>query len=127
MKDSDAVKHESLLTWCHCTPTETPSRLLAFAVGMENNFHSVPTGSYRWRLEVKRRIRIWDRGEAAAVVQERCPIPIGNLDKVTRTGGDIFANPDVKAVELQHQYLSFLHFYDFCSVDVVRVVARVVW
>ena len=92
---------------------------------MENNFHPVTNGGYRWRQEVKG--RRWRRGgEAAFVVHQRCPIPIGDRDKVTRTGGEIFANPDGKAVELQPQYLPFLHFYDFCSVDVVWIAARVV-
>ena len=86
-------------TCCHCTPAEAPSTGGAFTVGMENNFHPVTNGGYRWRQEVKG--RRWRRGgETASVVHQRCPIPIGDRDKVTGTGGEIFANPDGKAVEL---------------------------
>ena len=86
-------------TCCHCTPAEAPSTGGAFTVGMENNFHPVTNGGYRWRQEVKG--RRWRRGgETASVVHQRCPIPISDRDKVTGTGGEIFANPDGKAVEL---------------------------
>ena len=115
------MRDESLLTWYHCTPAETPASCCITAIRVEEDFHSVAPGRYHWRQEVQG--RRWIR-VAAAVVHQGCPVPIRDLDKVVLTGG---SPVNSKAGELQPQYLPTLHFYGLRLVEVVRIEARVVW
>ena len=117
------------LTWCHCTPAETPTSLQPgcpiIAIRVEEDLHSVASGCYDWRQEVTV-IRWISIRVAAAVVHQGCPVPIRDLDKVAWAGGDI-TSINSKVGELQPQYLPTLHFYELRLVEVVRIVARVVW
>ena len=106
----------SLLTWCHRTPAETPTRVCIPAIRVEEDLHSVAPGRYDWRQEV-----------AAAVVHQGCSVPICDLHKVAWAGGDITTRLDSKAGEIQPQYLPTLHFYGIYLVKVFRIVSGVVW
>ena len=65
-------------------------------------------------------------GEAADLVNQSYPVPIGDFDIVVMvTGSRITMNS--KLGELQPQYLPTLHLDFFCLVKVVRVIAREVW
>ena len=88
---------------------------------MEEDLHSVAPGCYDWRQEIpgRRWIRV-----AAAVVHQGCPVPIRDLDKVVLTGGFPLNS---KVGELQPQYLPALDFYCLRVVEIVRIVAGVVW
>ena len=80
MKESDAVYHESLLTWCHCAPAETPTSRCIHGIRVEEDLHSVAPGRYDWRHEVIG--VIGTTGVATAVVHQGCPVPICDSDKV---------------------------------------------
>ena len=119
------MRDESLLTWYHCTPAETPASCCITAIRVEEDFHSVAPGRYHWRQEVQG--RRWIR-VAAAVVHQGCPVPIGDLDKVTWAGDiDRPTSMNSKVCELQPQYLTTLNFYGLRLVKIVRIVVRVVW
>ena len=89
----------SLLTWCHRTPAETPTRICYTPIRVEEDLHSVAPGCYDWRQEV-RGIRWINRGGATAVVHQGCPVQIRDLDKVATAGGDIIAILNSKVGEL---------------------------
>ena len=118
----------SLLTWCHRTPAETPTRRCYTVIRVEEDLHSVAPGRYDWRQEVV--VFRWSSIRvAAALVHQGCPVPIRDLDVVACAGGDgdVFTTrQNSKAGELQPQYLSALHFYCLRFVKVVRIVAGVV-
>ena len=71
----------------------------------------------RW---LKRRV-------AAAVVHQGRPISIGDSDKVGEAGGDTATNINSKGGELKPQYLSSLHGDVFIFVNIIGIVARMVW
>ena len=114
------------LTLCHCRPTKTPTRFCEVFIGVEVDFHFVRFGRYDRRLEVQgiRWISIW---VAAAVVHQGRPVPIGDSHKVGWAGGDIAINMDGKGGEFKPQYLSSLHSNVFYFVNVIGIVARMVW
>ena len=95
---------------------------------MEVDFHFVRFGRYDRRLEVIviRWIRV-----AAAVVHQGRPVPIGDSDKVGGAGGDTaritIINIDSKGGEFKPQYLSSLHGDVFIFVNIMGIVARMVW
>ena len=96
---------------------------------MKEYFHSVGFGCDGWWLEVKKEIIWLNIGEAAAVVHQGCPVPIGDLDVVAWAGlpgGDRTTSPNSKVGELQPQYFSTLYMYCLGFVDVGKVVAWVV-
>ena len=97
--------NEILRTWCHRAPAKTPSSPCIHVIRVEEYFHCVGFRCDSWWLEVQG-IRWVSGGEAAAVVHQGCPVPIGDLDIVVPTGGLIF---NFKVGELQPQYLPGLH------------------
>ena len=114
------------LTLCHCRPTKTPTRVCAVVIGVEVDFHFVCFGCYDRRLEEKGRRWISIR-VAAAVVHQGRPVPIGDSDKVVGAGGDTAQWMDGKGGEFKPQYLSSLHSDVFYFVNVIGIVARMVW
>ena len=112
------------LTLCHCCPTKTPTRSCT-VIGVEVDFHFVRFGRYDRRLEVSG--PRWLIRVAAAVVHQGRPVPIGDSDKVGSAGGDIATNQDGKGGEFKPQYLSSLHSDVFYFVNVIGIVARMVW
>ena len=120
-EDSDAVKHEILLT-CRCTPAETPTRPSTSGIRVEEDLHSVALGRYDWQCKVIGRRWRPCRG-TAAVVHQGCPVSISDFDKVPLTGG---FPVNSEGGELQPQYLSAFYFYGLRLVKVVRMVVRVV-
>ena len=113
-----------LQTWCHCRPLETPARPCSTAIRVEEDVHGVGQGRYDWRQEVTGRSIRASWSVATAPVHQGCPVPIRDLDKVPRTGDDLYNS---KVGELQPQYLPTLHFYRLRLVEVARSVVRVVW
>ena len=99
---------------------------------MEEDFHSVAPGRYDWWQEVQvffcYMVMVgWiNSGEAADLVNQSYPVPIGDFDIVVMvTGSRITMNSKVR--ELQPQYLPTLHLDFLCLVKVVGVIAREVW
>ena len=118
--------NESLLTWCHRTPAETPTSPCKTAIRVEDDLHSVAPGRYDWRQEVIERRWISIR-VAAAVVHQGRPVPIGDSDKVGGAGGDTAINIDGKGGEFKPQYISSVHLHVFSLVKIMRIVSRMVW
>ena len=116
------------LTLCHCRPTKTPTRSCVVVISVEIDFHFVRFGCYDRRLEEQGKRWISTR-VAAAVVHQGRPVPIGDSDKVGGAGGDTAtrANNDGKGGELKPQYLSSLHSDVIYFVNVIGIVARMVW
>ena len=113
------------LTLCHCRPTKTPTRLCIVVIGVEVDCHFVRFGRYDRRLEVPI-IRWLKIREAAAVVHQGRPVPIGDSDKVGGAGVDAAINNNSKVCELKPQYLPTLHSDLFFLVKAVRIVFWVV-
>ena len=115
----------SLLTWCHRTPAETPTRICYTPIRVEEDLHSVAPGCYDWRQEV-RGVRGINWGVAATLVHQGRTVPILDLDIVAWAGVEI-TSPNSKVGELQPQYLPTLHFYYLGLLKVVWIVVGVVW
>ena len=116
------------LTLCRCRPIKTPTRCCEVVIGVEVDFHFVRFGRYDRRLEVHG-IR-WMDGVSAAVVHQGRPIPIGDSDKVfsaRSVGRCMETNIDGKGGEFKSQYLSGFQCNAFPLVNVMGIVARMVW
>ena len=93
---------------------------------MEDDIHSVaPCCYYGWQ-EVEGRGWI-QRGDAAALVHQGCPVPICDFDKVASADIESTTRPNRKGGELQSQYRPTFDLYRLCLVMVVRIVVGVVW
>ena len=118
------------LTWCNRNPAQSPSISCIYVICVEMNFYSVAPRINGWRQEIPV-IRWFKRGTAAAVVHQRCPVPIGDFDIVAFWAGDdtgiTLTTPDIKVGKLQFQCFPAQYFYCFCLVDIVRIVVRIVW
>ena len=118
------------LTLYHSRPSKTPTRSCFFAIGVEVDFHFVRFGCYDRRLEVKGMRWSEERRVAAAVVHQGRPIPIGDSDKVfsaRSVGRCMETNIDGKGGEFKSQYLSGFQCNAFPLVNVMGIVARMVW
>ena len=97
-------------------------------ISVEEDLHSVAPGRYDWRQEVPE-IRWISIREAAAVVHQGRPVPIGDFDKViVLAGGDPrpWRSSNSKVGELKSQYLPTLHSDLFNFVKAVGIFSRVV-
>ena len=97
-----------LRTWCHSSPTDSPSSGSPFAPGVEQDLHCVAFGCQDWWLEVMVIRRISWRVSAALVHQYLPIVPIRDLDIVLALAVAGFAN-NFKVDELQPQYFIAWH------------------
>ena len=75
------------LTWCHCTPADTPTRVsIIKAISTEHQVDEVACASYGGR-----------NGGAAAFLHQGCPVAVRDCQVVEVTGGMGF---NVKCSEL---------------------------
>ena len=93
-------------------------------IGVEVDFRFVRFGRYDRQLEVQRSIWISIR-EAAAVVHQDRPVPIGDSDKVGMASVAI-NNEDGKGSELKPQYFPSFHSHVFGFLKVMRIASRIV-
>ena len=84
-----------------CGPVKTPTRPCILVIGVEVDLHGVGKAGYDRRLEVQGRRRWISVRVAAAVVHQDRPVPISDLNKVTRTGDDVATDPNSKVRELK--------------------------
>ena len=103
------------LTWCHRTPADTPTRLCITIISLEHQLDDVACACYAGR-----------HGCAAALLHQGCPVAVADCQVVLGTGGTP-CQLNVKCSELQRKDQSLLHLYRLCSLNVVRVVVRIVW
>ena len=81
-------------------------------IGVKVDFHFVCFGRYDRQLEVPG-IRWISIREAAAVVHQGRPVPIGDSDKVGWASVDTATTVDGKGGELKPQYFPFFHSHVF--------------
>ena len=110
-------------TWCDCIPSQTPTWTCYAVICVEWNHHWVCPGPYNWRQE-EGGFGLVDWGVSAALLEKCCPIPISDFDKVKLTGG---VPPHSKGGELKPQNFSALHLNGLRFVEVMGIVARVIW
>ena len=96
-------------TWCQSSPLQSPTSIPTAVIRVKQYLHSVGFGYDG----------CWWQGGTTALVHQDCPVSIGDLDIVLRTGGSTMCN--FKLCELQPHYLPTLHHYRFCLVKIVRV------
>ena len=78
------------LTWCHCTPADTPTRPCPTAISTEHQVDDVAFASYGSRqggadtLASNENIR---RGGAAAFLHQGCPVAVRDCQVGVETGG----------------------------------------
>ena len=83
-------KHPNMLmglTWCHCTPADTPTRPCIKAISTEQKVDDVACASYVSR-----------QGVAAAFLHQGCSVAVRDCQVVVGTGG---VRLNVKCSELQ--------------------------
>ena len=102
------------LTWCYCTPADTPTRVSTIPViSTEHQLDDVACAGYVGR-----------KGGAAALLHQGCPVPVRDCQVVVATGGMGF---NVKCSELQRKDQSLLNLNCLCLIKALWIVVRVVW
>ena len=101
------------LTWCHCTPTDTPASRTIIVISDEHQIDYVASAGYISWLD-----------GAATFLHQGCSVPVGYCQVAVGTGGMI---SNVKCSELQRKDQSLLHLYRLGFLEVLGIVARVVW
>ena len=110
------------LTWCDCTPAETPPSPSIIAICVEDDLHCVALACDDcWQLEVPRRRWVFLR-EPAALVHQGCPVPINNFDKVEILTLRLEFTYNFEEGELQNQYLPAFHLYFHQFLNVVGIM-----
>ena len=92
---------------------------------MEEDLHEVCLRCYDWRIEVLRSRRII-MGVTAASIHQDGPVPIGDLDIMTRARGDFATSLNSKVSELKPQHFPSFNLKYFSLVKIRRIYFRVV-
>ena len=106
-------KERYLCTWCHCSPSEAPTRFWTAAISVKVNLDDVAVAG-----DVGR------QGRAAGLLHQRCSVAVLNCHVVVVTCG---MGLNVKCCELHCNNQSLFYPYFVCSVKIVWIVVGVVW
>ena len=90
-----------ILTWCHCTPADTPTSPCVSTISSEVELDNVACACYY----------VCRHDGAAALLHQRCSVTVCDCQVVVVTGSMRF---NVKYSELQRQDQSLLNFYRLC-------------
>ena len=119
------------LTWCHCTPADTPTSPCISTISTEHQLDNVACACYLGRqggadnLISNHNVVRPRGGGAAALLHQGCPVAVRDCQVVVarRLEGGF----NVKCRELQRQDQSLLNFYRLCHLLVYWVVVGEVW
>ena len=130
------------LTWCHCTPADTPTSSCIPAISTEHQLDNVACAGYIGRqggahsLVSDQNVAIG--GGAAALLHQSCPVAVHNCQVVVATNERVIVilvcriiiiilSFNVESIKFQGQDQSLLNFYCLCQLKVVRIEVGIVW
>ena len=101
------------LTWCHCTPSDIPTRICDVTISNELQVDDVACAQYV----------IW-QFKATFLIHQGCPVAVHDSQVVELT---VVTALNLKCIEVQINDQSLLHLYCFSGVKVAWVLAREPW